>query len=191
MNSDEVNNLYTDLNTFSRRNDWVNLELHFYQLASQHAGPDLAGLIRSVALDDYTARLHDFLYQECLRLSHHAVRALYFEYDLENHWDSRLFICDRYTRSSAGDETWATHWIDSVSGPNLQEFALLYKQYGGIQAENGKEIALTFYLLARTVAAFGKAVDTVPTHKMAVCIAHRGQKKITRVFEYPLQSSAG
>ncbi len=191
MNFDEGNNLYTVLNTFSRRNDWPNLEPHFYQLACQHAGPELASLIRSVDLTDYTARLQEFLYQECLRLSHHAVRALYFEFDPAHLWDSRLFICDRYTRGAAGDETWASHWIDSVSGPNLPEFARLYQQHGGLNGKNETETAVSFYMIARTVAAYGKAVDSAPTHKMAVCIGHRGQARLTRVLEYPMQSSAG
>ena len=61
MNSDEVQNLYTDLNTLSRRKAWPDLELHFYHFAQQHSGPELADLIRSVNLDDYISRLNNFL----------------------------------------------------------------------------------------------------------------------------------
>lgn len=183
MNWNKIHVLYTELNTLSRRNDWTALEEHFYQFAEKHARTEMANRILSIDLGGYISALNQFLVRECQRLSHHAVRAIYFEYNLDLLWESTLFICDRYNREIAGSEDWAMHWIDKSRGPDLAEFAQVYAQYGGFQNENEKSIGLTFYLVARTVAAFGRAIDPVPTHKMAICIAHHGQRKITRIYE--------
>jgi hypothetical protein len=184
VENSSIQNLYSDLNILSLRNDWQALEQHFYQLAEQYAGPELANPIQSIDLTEYTIRLSSFLVTECMRASHHAVKALYWEYDLDNQWNSHLFFCGTYTRLALNSDSWARQWIDCITGPDLTDFAALYRQQGGFHVENDAEVAVTFYLIARTVAAFGRAVQAAPTHKMSICTGHHGQARITRVYEY-------
>lgn len=184
MDWDQVRNLYTELNILSLHNDWQSLEQHFYQLAEQHAGSELAKRIQSLDLTGYTIRLSSFLVTECMRASHHAVKALYWEYDLDNQWNSHLFFCDTYTRLNHNSDAWASQWIDCITGPDLKDFAALYRQFGGFHIEDDAEVAVTFYLIARTVEAFGRAVQAAPTHKMSICVGHHDQGRITRVYEY-------
>jgi hypothetical protein len=183
MYRDDLILFYNNLNSMSLRRDWAGLEQYFQQNVEQFSGSDQMSIVQAVSLDDYISRLHAFLYEQCLRLSHHAVRALYFEYNPNQLWDSRLYICDRYTRASVGNEEWCKHWIDSAAGPDMPEFARLYQQSGNIELGTLPAASTAFYLFARTTAAFGLAVSTIETHKFAVCLGHHGQEKITRIYE--------
>jgi hypothetical protein len=183
MHNDEILAHYAEMGTLCRIKDWGGLDERFFTLTAGLAGQELAKRIQAVDLQAYTQALNAFFEEECLRLSHHAVRALYFEYDPTHLWWSSLSICDRYTRSSAGSDEWARHWIEQKPGPHLPAFAELYQQSGGMQPENHAALSVTLYLAARTTIAFAKAIDPVSTHKMALCIGHIGQPKITRVYE--------
>jgi len=183
MYQDDLILLYNNLNSMCLRRDWPNLERYFHQNAGQCSGPDLANLIQGISLVNYISRLQTFLYEECLRLSHHAVKALYFEYNPNHLWDGRLYICDRYSRASIENEEWSKHWIDSAAGPDMPEFASLYQKPGKSEIGNIQTAGTAFYLFARTTAAFGQAISTIETHKFAVCLGHQGQEKLTRIYE--------
>ncbi|MBJ7968333.1 hypothetical protein JDS84_33600, partial [Bacillus cereus] len=57
-----------------------------------------------------------------------SAEAIYFEYDMDNDWNSTFFICDEYTKLSEEDDDWASDWISEVEGPDLKEFAQIYNE---------------------------------------------------------------
>jgi hypothetical protein len=185
MTPEQPASLYTDLNRLSLENDWLVLEAHFHQLALDCSGAAIAAEIQACDLQPYTANLIAFLTDRLSEMSFHGIKGLYFEYEPENAWKGTLYVVDRYTPFQANDDRWARQYFQKAIGPKQPQFARLYQQYGGIQAGSASQVAASFFLSARTVAAFGRAVLALPQTRAAVCIGHPGQPVLTRIYERP------
>jgi hypothetical protein len=185
MNPDQIDSLSADLNRLSLDNNWPALEAHFFHLTETCADPTTAARIKMIDLDPYITALVQFYNEQYAAISFHAIKAFYYEYDPDDLWKGTLFICDRYSPSRSASDEWSRHSIQKAAGPKLPEFAHLYQELGGFNPENDAQTAVSFYLIARTAAALGKAVAQLPLTRAAICIAHRGQKNITRIYEKP------
>lgn len=158
--------------------DWSGVERAGQQLCQQHA-PHLAGPIAKVPVAKYEKALRASLLEAFQRATPEVV-AIYWEYDLDNDWSSAFFLCGEYRPLSAGDDDWAADWLDDFNGPDFQPFARLY------QAEfdrTPEALASTVYLVARTMAALGRAAEGLKLGKRALCAAFHDQDGIMRLSE--------
>lgn len=109
-----------------------------------------------------------------------SAAALYFEYDMDNDWQSSFFICNDYTMLSEEDDDWASDWISSVKGPDLKEFAKIYAENGFDY--NEEAIGITLYLIIKTVILFGKVAESIEIN-IPICIGFHDQDPIMRIRE--------
>ena len=77
-------------------------------------------------------------------------------------------------------DEWACDWLDEVKGSDLISFGDLY-----IPGFDEPEIArgANIYLIARTVAAFGRCAEKYNDEKFAICLAFHDQDPIMRLYE--------
>ena len=93
--------------------------------------------------------------------------AVYFEYDLDNDWQSAFFLCEKYKPESAQDDDWACDWIENFSGPDFPEASDIYRENHFDRTPIAK--GSTLYLIARTVAAFGRCFEQAPSPAITTC----------------------
>ncbi|MEI4623965.1 hypothetical protein [Bacillus cereus] len=109
---------------------WQEIEVKYYDLCSKLAGEEQAKRIRNIDLDAFQNKLNDTLYTSIHTADKHSAAAIYFEYDMDNDWQSVFFICNDYTALLEEGDDWASDWINEVEVPNLNGFARIYAESG-------------------------------------------------------------
>jgi hypothetical protein len=160
---------------------WTDLEREFEVVARRLASDVRADNIRTVDLTAYEAALSKHLRQAYQAARAATAAAIYFEYDLDNGWDSTFFICGAYRPEAAADDDWACDWESDFPGPSLDSFAALYAQNRGF-AESPFATGSSLFLVARTVASFGRAALQAGTPPCVLCIGFHDQSPIQRLF---------
>ncbi|MEI4529357.1 hypothetical protein [Priestia megaterium] len=156
------------------------IEAKYYLLCSTIAGDNVAARIRNISLDILQTQLKSSL-QEALNIANEqSVEAIYFEYDMENDWESTFFVCDEYSSLSEDDDDWASEWIDEIEGPINKEFAQIYQENGFDTTEKAK--AVTLFLVIRTVTALGTVAQSMKVN-VPLCIGFHDQDPIMRIKE--------
>jgi hypothetical protein len=166
---------------FIRARDWEGLESAYNQIACRLAGEMQAVRISAVALADYQKTLSKKLKLAVKKAKALKAKAIYFEYDLDNDWESEFFICPDYYSQRAGDDDWICDWMEDFSGPNLPAFCAIYQKHGFDKDDTAT--GSTCYLVARTVAIFGRCLEEIKTDGVAVCIAFHDQDPVMRIRE--------
>lgn len=140
----------------------------------------VAERISKLAFDKYEKRLEKSFIKAARAEAIQAL-ALYFEYDLDNNWSSNFYVCDLYN-SEEDDDDWAADWYDDevIEGPS---FAATQAVYQSGFDDTPKALGTTLYMVARTVAAFGRCFDKHATPGPAICIAFHDQTPIMRLSE--------
>ena len=176
----EIYKYFDQIQTELLDHPWQEIEKKYYDLCSKSAGEEQAKRIRNIDLDSFQSKLNDALHVLLQTADKDSTAAIYFEYDMDNDWQSILFICDDYSTLSEEDDDWASDWISEVGGPDLKEFARIYAENGF----NGTDKALwtTLYLVVRTVTVFGRVVKSVKTN-IPICIGFHDQDPIMRIQE--------
>ncbi|MBM7662805.1 hypothetical protein JOC85_003616 [Bacillus mesophilus] len=165
-----------------RRKSLNEIEEKYFNVCSELAGADRANTIKQLDLNEYVNDLKLGLKQSLKIAQEQTARAIYFEYDLDNNWDSAFFICDEYNRLEDEDDDWASDWSEDFEGPSLEQFANIY-ELDGFDGDN-VAIGSTIYLVARTVSAFKTAYKSLSDESsIAVCIAFHDQDPIIRIKE--------
>lgn len=160
--------------------DFQEIEDKYFKICSELAGQDRAKKIEQISLDTYINELKSGLEQSIKIAQEQAARAIYFEYDLDNNWDSAFFICGEYSPLQDEDDDWACDWNADLGGPSLKEFAAIYELDGF--ASNEAAIGTTIYLAARTVISYAKAYQALSDKTpIAVCIAFHDQDPLIRI----------
>ncbi|WP_058486551.1 hypothetical protein [Defluviitalea phaphyphila] len=160
--------------------DLEKIEEKYSSLCLKLAGKEQVEKIRSVNLEAFEQGLKEGLIQSIDIANQNSAKAIYYEYDLDNEWNSGFFICEEYNSLEEEDDDWACDWNEVIDGPDL-------KSYGDIYLENGfdstdKAIGSTLYLVARTVCVFAKVVSEIAnTVKIPICIAFHDQDPIMRI----------
>ena len=157
------------------------IEEHIYHLLFQKK-PLLAERIKLINLDNYQLMLENAYLKAVDVAKQKSCTAIYFEYNLDNGWQSDFFICPYYipqrlySRVNAPND-WACFFLEEViEGPSLSSFADMY-----VQDNVGGEVKA--YLVARTVAVFDKVFQKYQTDKFAICMAFHDQDPIIRIHE--------
>lgn len=173
----------SQMKPFISNRDWDGLEREFSRRCRELAGVAQAERISAVSLSDYQSSLQRSMSRAVAKARAEGVRGLYFEYDLDNDWQSGFFFCPTYLPESAGDDDWACDYTDNLEGPDMPLLSEIY-------CENHFDrtpIALgsTLFLVARTVAAFGRASSGFASPEFALCIAFHDQTPIMRIHDVP------
>jgi hypothetical protein len=171
----------SQMKPFIASNDWEHLEHAYRTLAAQLAGAQQAARIAALDFASYQSRLSPFVVDAVMGAEVLKARAVYFEYDLDNLWQSGFFLCGEYKSESADDEDWACDWIEDFGGPDFPEASKIYLENGFDRTTAAK--GSTLYLVARTVAAFGRCVVHSAPPGLTVCIAFHDQVPIMRIAE--------
>jgi len=161
------------------RQNLDGLESIYHNQARELAGRSLARKIGEVDLNPYTARLSLGLAEAEKSAEEHRAKAVYFEYDMDNGWDGRFFVCGRYAPEPSRDEDWTDEWVAEFEGPGIPEFGDIYRDFGFDRTDQAK--GSTLYMIARTVAALGRCVYPDSAGTAALCIAYLGQNPILRI----------
>lgn len=170
-----------DMDRYVSRRDWDGLEQAYAGTCQSLAGKDLCSKIERVNLAGYQTSLREGLEKAIDRAITLSAKAVYFEYDLDNDWQSAFFICQNYLPQSVGDEDWASDWEDTIDGPSLPKFGGIYEEDGFNRTD--RAIGSTLYLIARTVATFGRAFEGLNAGELAVCMGFHDQEPIMRISE--------
>jgi len=166
---------------------WDRVETHGRDSCVRLAGAAAAKEIEAVSLSRYEGQLRSGLKRAVKRAAKLGALAVYFEYDLDNRWDGNFFLCRDYVPQAEVEEAdqgenWASDWIEHVAGPAQPKLAAIYVAQGGY-AETPEQVGRTAFLVARTVAAFGRAIEGLDTQGLAVCLAYHDQEDILRIRE--------
>lgn len=156
------------------------IEDKYYRLCSTIAGDNVAERIRNVNLDILQTKLKSSLQKALYIENKQSIEAIYFEYDMDNEWESTFFICDEYSSLSEENDDWASEWIAEIEGPINREFAQIYQENGFDATEKAK--AVTLFLVIRTVTALGTVAQDV-TVNVPLCIGFHDQDPIMRIKE--------
>ncbi|WP_195696752.1 hypothetical protein [Priestia megaterium] len=159
---------------------YEELEAKYYELCSTNVEGNEAKRIRNINVDIFEAQLKSS-FQEVLHITNeHSAKAIYFEYDMENNWESIFFVCEEYSSLSEGDDGWASDWIDEIEGPSHKEFAQVYKENGFDTTDKAR--AITLFLIVRTLIAFGTVAKSMKLD-VPLCIGFHDQDPVMRIKE--------
>jgi hypothetical protein len=171
------------MNEFIVKKDWFGLIAKFQELCTTYAGSKNESMISSISITAYESKLRTGLEKAISKAKEINAKAVYFEYDLDNDWQGKYFICKEYLRLDEvrnNCDNWACDYEEAIPGPRFEEFGKLY--IPGFDCDD-EMIAVNSYLIARTVAAFGKVVHSLDTYDLAIGIAFRDQDPIVRIKE--------
>jgi hypothetical protein len=166
---------------FIAKRNFDGLESIYSNQAREWSGRSLARKIGEVDLETYQATLALGLAEAERSAEEHRAQAVYFEYDVNNGWDGRFFVCGGYAPLCDGDESWAEEWIEELEGPGIPEFGSFLQEFGFERTDQAK--GSTLYMIARTVASLGRCADPASPVKAALCIGYRGQNPLLRIRE--------
>ena len=169
-----------EMKEFIAEGDWDGLEKSAQKRCEKLAGKEAAKKIADVDLSDYMEELEEGLKRAYEEGEDLGALAVYFEYDMENHWNGAYYLCTEYSPEDEEDDDWATSADEEIEGPSSPELAGLFV---GSFDTNDKDRGVNGYLIARTVAAFGRCVDALPDPECAVCVGFHDQETVLRIRE--------
>lgn len=169
-----------EMKEFIAEGDWDGLEKAARKRCEKLAGKEAAAKIAEVDLSDYMEDMEEGLKRAYEEGEDLGAVAIYFEYDMENQWNGAFFLCTEYNPEEEEDDDWATSADEEVEGPASPELAELYvSSFDTSEKDRG----INGYLIARTIAAFGRCVDILPDPEGAVCIGFHDQESVLRICE--------
>jgi len=170
-----------EMNPYIERSDWDGLERGYLSIAASLVGAPVLKRAEAVDFSQYEAGLRKPLGQALTRAGEPGVKAIYFEYDLDNNWKSAFYLCLSYFSEDQQDNDWAADWEQRIPGPDLPAASTVYREHGFAKTDTAKGI--TLYLVARTVASFGRVVSQARRIGKPICIGFHDQDPIMRMRE--------
>jgi len=164
-----------------KAHDYADMEAHGYRVCSELAGADQARRIAAVDLSEYQAALATGCAAAIALALESKAKAIYFEYNMDSDWTGSFFICAEYLPESSGDDDWASDWTNEITGPPQSELSQIYLENGW--RKSPASVGSTTFLVARTMAAFGRAGQPYMDSGIAICIAYHDQDPIVRAYE--------
>ncbi|MED0981642.1 hypothetical protein P4T48_19530 [Bacillus paramycoides] len=153
------------------------IESKYYEICSMLASSEDAERIKSIHLDSYKKSIRISLKEALEMAASEEAKAIYFEYDLDDEWDSHFYVCEDYFPLDEEDDDWACEWTYDIEGPKSVELAGFYAENGF--DTNEKAIGMTLYLIARTVCSFINACSGLQSN-IPICIGFHDQDPIIR-----------
>ncbi|PFB26036.1 hypothetical protein [Bacillus cereus] len=153
------------------------IELKYFEICSMLASTEYAERIKAIDLESYKESIRVGLNAAVEMSNNEEAKVIYFEYDLDNEWNSQFYICEEYVPLEEEDDDWASEWTYDVEGPKSIELADVYAENGF--DTNEKAIRITLYLIARTVCSFISVCREVQS-SIPICIGFHDQDPIIR-----------
>ena len=169
------------MNAFVGSGRWNALEASFRDRCAALAGTEQADRIAALDFPAYEARLRVAYAEAVDRFAASGATSLYFEYDLDDDWRSGFFFCEDYRPESERDDEWACEFTDDMPGPSFEAASSVYREHRFDRTDRAK--GSTLYLIARTVAAFGRCFSAHPCEARAVCMGFHDQDPVQRIYE--------
>lgn len=169
-----------EMKDFIAEGDWDGLEKAARKRCEKLAGKEVTRQITDIDLSEYMEELEEGLKRAYEEAEEIEAAAINFEYELENHWNGAFYICSEYSPEDEEDDDWAAVPDEEVEGPSCPELAELFA--ASFDA-NDKDRGINGYLIARTIAAYGRCVDVLPDPDVAVCIGFHDQDGVLRIRE--------
>jgi hypothetical protein len=169
-----------EMRGYIARGDWDGLENNARKRAEKLAGKEAASKIAAVDLAAYSEQLEDAMKDVFESAEEQEAAAVYFEYDMDHDWSSTFYVCMDYLPEDEEDDDWAREGEEEMDGPECPELAAFFE--AEFDSSN-KERGINGYLIARTVATFGRCAETMPDGDFAVCIGYHDQDHLTRIRE--------
>ena len=169
------------IGTFVSSGAWDRLEDEFHKVCVDLAGDDYAKRIEAVDVNEYENEIQASIEHAVDQGEDLDIAAIYFEYNLDNGWEGVFFLCSDYNSEEDNDDDWARDWEKKMEGPVIPEFADIYQENNGTQTKEG--IGATAYMIARTVAAIGRAIEEIDTGGLAVAVGYKDQDFLMHVVD--------
>jgi hypothetical protein len=161
------------------RRAWTELEDRYLRACDAVDG-NAALAVRSIDTTAYADLLtRTLLHASALaQVLEHA--AAYWEFDLDNGWQSSVFFCTAYREESAGNDDWAATYdpTSTVEGPAMADFAAIYRSSWDATAE---DTATNLYVIARTVAIVGRTAAESWRAATPFCAGYHDQSILFRI----------
>jgi hypothetical protein len=175
---------------FSTQKDWDGLESYFHQYCERFVSAGVASNIKQVNLAECENYLTTKTNEAFSLAKAHSVKAIYYEYNIQNDWASNFYICPNYNPIETQDDDWVVNFIqiDELKGfeptaENIPELSGCLYECEGVE----ERTVVEYYLIARTTAAFGRATQVLDLGNIALCIGFHDQQIVTRIYE-PLKA---
>jgi hypothetical protein len=164
-----------------RNRDWDALEGTARRACSE-GDPGVADAIAAVDVSAFEAMIESDLRALSVTAWDERAAAVYWEFDPEDDWNSAFFLCASYEPEEADSDDWAADFDDEtvVVGPSMPELAELYEPSWQDDEMGG---ACNLYLIARTMAAFGRAAARSWSAGLPLCSGYHDQQVVFRVYE--------
>lgn len=169
-----------EMNQYISRSDWKGLEADYEKIARSLAGEERTVQISNVDVQPFEHQLMVGLTKGIERAQEVPVKAIYFEYDLDNDWDGHLFLCEEYKPAVEADDDWACDWIETIQVGGFSAFANLYNHEFN---QTAVSVGASLFLISRTVAAFGRLCKEHLDAPLSFCIGFHDQDPIFRIKE--------
>lgn len=169
-----------EMKDFIAEGDWDGLETAARKRCEKLSGKEAAANITDIDLSEYMEELEEGLKRSYEEAEEIEAAAINFEYEMENHWNGAFYICSEYSPEDEEDDDWAAVPDEEVEGPSCPELA---EQFAASFDANDKDRGINGYLIARTIAAYGRCVDVLPDPDVAVCIGFHDQDGVLRIRE--------
>jgi hypothetical protein len=175
---------------FSKQKDWNGMESYFNQYCERFVSAGVAAAIKNVDLVECERYLTTKTNEAFSLAKAHSVKAIYYEYNIQNDWASNFYICPNYNPIETQDDDWVVNFIqiDELKGfeptaENIPELSGCLYECEGVE----ERTVVEYYLIARTTAAFGRATQVLDLGNIALCIGFHDQQIVTRIYE-PLKA---
>lgn len=160
--------------------DWDELERAGVAAAVEISGDRHLRKVIDVDLTDYTRALDHAIGDALSRVEKSDPAALYFEYDLDNGWESAIFLCSAFEPPFVPFAEWPIGSDEHVEGPALPAFAKAFGRFGWDNTEESR--AMVIVTVARTTAAFGRALHRGdPQRDLPWAIGFHDQDPLTMI----------
>lgn len=162
--------------------NWDEFEEKYKKICAEFSGEPEAEEIAAIDFNSYEKKLGKGLLKAIKAAKNKGAKAIYFEYDLDNYWQSYFFICNKYNKMKAEDDEWACDYIIDIEGPEFEELSGIYLDTDHF-CNTDEATGITLYLIARTVSSFGRVVEESDVGDLVVTIAFHDQEPSMRLKE--------
>ncbi len=136
--------------------------------------------INAIEIEHYLDRMFGAYCKALKRARNANAKAIYFEYDLDNDWNSNFFVCPAYKPIQAGDDDWACDYISASATPGIFQFAEIYAQFDGFCIDD-ESTSATLHMIARTADVVSSVINRKLDKSIAMCIGFHDQDPIHRI----------
>lgn len=172
--------------------DWAALEETFLTKAAPLIDKELLDCLREEDVSAYQETLEMTLKKVNAESKEDpAIKAIYYEFTMFRLWEGYFYLTTEYNSSDSGD-AWVCEYEEKYMGPRFGRFSDLYER-ASISGEVDIMRAVALALIARSVAAMGRAVDNVLAEEeipLPVCIGLNGQDPVFRLHQVALTVAA-